>query len=201
MANTQSRPVSRDPFALTEMKGAPRGLLLYYILHSVSVKPRHGYEILKDIDSKTEGAWRPGVGSVYPILKRLLSRGYVTVDEPTEADTRRVYSITEKGREVMKSHGDVFSGLAQRSMAMRRLYFDLLDPAGLGSMLVEGSRRQFEITKELIESKRDALARNDVEFMLREYGLNLERQLDWTNSQLRDLHSRPPAPRPRGTLR
>ncbi|MGH9917262.1 MAG: PadR family transcriptional regulator [Nitrososphaerales archaeon] len=195
MASSQRKDGAPDYPALTELKGSPRGLLLYYVLHSISIKPRHGYEILQDIDNRTEGAWRPGVGSVYPILKKLLARGYVKADERGEAETRRVYSITDKGLAMMKHHGDAFTGSVQRWMAMRRLYFDLLDPAGLSAMVLEGSKRQFEITKELLESKRDALSRTDAEFTLREYGLNLERQLDWTNSQLKDLRARPGHPK------
>jgi len=182
---------------LTELKGAPRGLLLYYVLHSISIKPMHGYEILRDIDSKTEGAWRPGVGSVYPILKRLLGRGYVEADSTIQSDTRRVYRITDKGREELKKHGDMFTGSWQRWFAMRRLYFDMLDPAGLRHMFIEGSRKQFDMTKELLDSRRDALSLTDIDFMLREYSLNLERQLEWTQNRLRELKSNQAAPRMR----
>jgi DNA-binding PadR family transcriptional regulator len=195
MASFPRNPKQPDFPAMTPLKGGPRGLLLYYVLHSISVKPMHGYEILQDIDSKTHGAWRPGVGSVYPVLKTLLSRGYLKVEEPGDSETKRVYSITEKGQDMIKRHGDVFAGSLQRWMAMRRLYFDMLDPAGLSAMIVEGSKRQFEITKELLESKRDAMQGSDVEFMLREYSLNLERQLDWTQGQLKAIRAKPVEPR------
>lgn len=172
---------------LAQLKGAPRGLLLYYILHRISVKPKHGYEILQDIDGATEGAWRPGVGSVYPILKRLVARGYIQAEERGPGESRRVYSITAKGAELMKDREEMFKASSQRWMAMRRLFFDMLDPAGMRSMFVEGSKKQFEMTKELFEARRDAISRGDLDFMLREYSLNLERQLDWTQSQLKSL--------------
>ena len=72
-------------------------------------------------------------------------------------------------------------------MAMRRLFFDMLDPAGISNMFVEGSRKQFEMAKDLLEARRNSMSRNDLDFMLREYSLNLERQLDWTQGQLKDL--------------
>jgi DNA-binding PadR family transcriptional regulator len=190
MSDFPRRPNKPDYPPLTQLKGAPRGLLLHYILHSISSKPRHGYEILQDIESKTNGAWRPGVGSVYPILKRLLANGYIRTDDTGSADTRRVYSITPKGVKEMKDHGDMFTNSWQRWTAMRRLFFDMLDPAGVSNMFVEGSRKQFEMAKELLDSRREALSRNDMEFMLREYSLNLERQLDWTHNQLRDIRSK-----------
>jgi len=51
----------------------------------------------------------------------------------------------------------------------------------------------FEMVKELLEARRDSMSRNDMDFMLREYSLNLERQLDWTQVQIRDLRGRQPA--------
>jgi len=78
---------------------------------------------------------------------------------------------------------------------MRRLFYDLLDPAGFSSMVVESSKKQFEMTKELMEARRDSISRNDMDFMLREYSLNLERQLDWTHTQLDGLRAKPAFPK------
>jgi DNA-binding PadR family transcriptional regulator len=190
MSTRKAGPVARDCPPLTELKGAPRGLLLHYILHSISVKPKHGYEILQDIEVKTNGTWRPGVGSVYPVLKRLLADGYIMADARGSSENRRVYSITPKGVEEVKERGQMFAASWERWAAMRRLFYDLLDPAGFSSMVVEGSKKQFEMTKELMEARRDSISRNDMDFMLREYTLSLERQLDWTQGQLRHLRSK-----------
>jgi DNA-binding PadR family transcriptional regulator len=191
MSDHKTRRVPPDSPPLTELKGAPRGLLLHYILHSISVKPKHGYEILQDIEGKTDGAWRPGVGSVYPVLKRLLASGYIKADEKGSSENRRVYSITPKGVDEVRERGDMFESSWQRWTAMRRLFFDMLDPAGFSSMFVEGSKKQFEMTKELMDARRDSMSRNDMDYMLREYSVNLERQLDWTQTQLRDLRAKP----------
>ncbi len=45
-------------------QGAPRGLLHFYALLSIARKPMRGYDIMKEIEIKTEGAWRPGPGAV-----------------------------------------------------------------------------------------------------------------------------------------
>jgi len=195
MSDRKMRPFRPESPPLTQLKGAPRGMLLHYILHSISLKPKHGYEILQDIDGKTDGAWRPGVGSVYPILKKLLANGYIQADERGSVENRRVYSITPKGTEEMQGRGDMMASSWLRWMAMRRLYFDMLDPAGISNMFVEGSRKQFEMVKELLEARRNSMSRNDMDFMLREYSVNLERQLDWTQGQLRGLRTRQAAPR------
>src|SRR5580698_694175 len=88
--------------SLTHPQGAPRGLLLHYMLRKIAQSPCHGYEILQDIDSKTEGAWRPGAGSIYPILKKLVTNGYIKANEGTRGVDRKVYSITPKGLESIK---------------------------------------------------------------------------------------------------
>jgi DNA-binding PadR family transcriptional regulator len=195
VSSRKTRSIGKDCPPLTELKGAPRGLLLHYILHSISVKPKHGYEILLDIEGKTNGTWRPGVGSVYPVLKRLLSDGYIMSEAKGSSENRRVYSITPKGLEEMKERGQMFANSLERWAAMRRLFYDLLDPAGFSSMLVESSKKQFEMTKELMEARRDSISRNDMDFMLREYSLNLERQLDWTHAQLDGLRAKPAFPK------
>jgi len=195
MSDRKTRQLRPESPPLTQLKGAPRGLLLHYILHSISVKPKHGYEILQDIDGKTGGAWRPGVGSVYPILKKLLENGYIQTDEKGSVENRRVYSITPKGVEEMRGRGDMMASSWHRWMAMRRLYYDMLDPAGMSSMFVEGSKKQFESVKELLEARRNSMSPNDLDFMLREYSVNLERQLDWTQGQLKGLRGRPASAR------
>jgi DNA-binding PadR family transcriptional regulator len=191
MSDRKPKRIRPDSPPLTDLKGAPRGLLLHYILHSISIKPKHGYEILQDIECKTDGAWRPGVGSVYPVLKKLLASGYIEADEKGSVDNRRVYSITPKGIDEVKERGEMFASSWQRWMAMRRLFYDLLDPAGFSNVFVEGSKKQFEMTKELMEARVDSMSRNELDFMLREYSLTLERQLDWTQGRIRELRARP----------
>src|SRR6266480_4188987 len=87
----QSESQEEDgPSVHDRLHSAPKGLLRYYILHKIAQKPIHGYEIIQDIDSKTEGAWRPGAGSLYPILKKLVTEGLIKADpEPSNEGTRQ----------------------------------------------------------------------------------------------------------------
>ncbi|TMI28906.1 PadR family transcriptional regulator, partial [Candidatus Bathyarchaeota archaeon] len=57
--------------ALAHPQGIPRGFLRLYVLHRIAARPAHGYGLLQEIENKTEGVWRPGAGSIYPILKEL----------------------------------------------------------------------------------------------------------------------------------
>jgi len=139
-----------------------------------------------DIDSKTEGAWRPGAGSIYPILKKLLANGYIQSDDKTGAD-RRVYSITPKGQEALKDDEKMFLNSAQKAMAMRRLFIELIDPKQLVRFLSDGTRGQFEMAQEIVRTKMKEIPPEELEYLLKEYMLNLERQLEWAEKTLASI--------------
>jgi DNA-binding PadR family transcriptional regulator len=167
------------------LHSAPKGLLRYYILHKIAQKPIHGYEIIQDIDSKTEGAWRPGAGSLYPILKKLVSEGLIRAEpEPSAEATRRVYQITPKGVESLAHAKEMFANFQQRFGSLRRLFIDLIDPENLATFFVDGSNRQFQMAQEMLESKQNKIPAADLEYILKEYMLNLERQMNWANRLL-----------------
>lgn len=185
-----------------KLHSAPKGLLRHYILFKISQKPIHGYEVIQDIDSKTEGAWKPGAGSLYPILKKFVSDGLIKT-EPGQSDeaTRRVYQITQKGQEELVKSKEMFVSFQQRWGFMRKLFVELIDEEHLATFFVDGSNRQFQLAQELLESKTGKVPDSEIEYMLKEYALNLERQLNWTNRMISQLKTRPVAPvqRPRAT--
>jgi DNA-binding PadR family transcriptional regulator len=55
----------------------------------------HGYEIIQELDSRTQGIWRPSAGSVYPTLQLLEDEGLI---EGHDSDGKRAFSLTEAGR-------------------------------------------------------------------------------------------------------
>jgi DNA-binding PadR family transcriptional regulator len=58
-------------------------------------RPMHGYEIIQELDSRTNGIWRPSPGSIYPTLQLLEDEGLIAA----EADGgRKSYHLTEDGR-------------------------------------------------------------------------------------------------------
>ena len=57
--------------------------------------PGHGYDVMQKLEEKSEGAWRPSPGSVYPTLQLLEDEGLV---RSTERDGKRVFEITDAGK-------------------------------------------------------------------------------------------------------
>lgn len=69
------------------------------ILHMVDVQPDHGYGLMQRIDALCGGLIAVNTNKIYPLLRRLEERGFLsaTWDHPTKR-SRRVYSITPEGR-------------------------------------------------------------------------------------------------------
>src|SRR5256884_7144423 len=193
----QPKPEEESFSVHDRLHSAPKGLLRYYILHKIAQRPIHGYEIIQVIDSKTEGAWRPGAGSLYPILKKLVSEGLIKAEpEPSDEATRRVYHITPKGVESLGHAKEMFTNFQQRFGSLRRLFIELIDPENSATFFVDGSNRQFQMAQEMLESKLNKIPQTDLEYILKEYTLNLERQM---NRATRMANRSKPKPAP--TLR
>ena len=55
----------------------------------------HGYQIIREIGERSEGAWAPSPGSVYPTLQQLTDEELL---RSSEQDGKRVYELTDQGR-------------------------------------------------------------------------------------------------------
>jgi DNA-binding PadR family transcriptional regulator len=79
----------------------------FYILLSLSPGPKHGYAILKDVESLSEGRLLLSTGTLYGAIYRLLDRSWIKrVDDPEPNNTereRKTYDLTELGRQVLKA--------------------------------------------------------------------------------------------------
>jgi DNA-binding PadR family transcriptional regulator len=81
------------------------GRLRLYLLKLLDESPRHGYDVIRELEDRFMGLYSPSAGTVYPRLARLESEGLVTHD--VEED-RKVYRITDAGRaELAERQGDL----------------------------------------------------------------------------------------------
>jgi PadR family transcriptional regulator PadR len=82
-----------------------RGSAEMLILSLVEARPRHGYEISKLIEQRSEGAVHFYVASLYPLLYRLEKRGWIQGRwvEKSGQRRRRYYRVTSQGRKVLAS--------------------------------------------------------------------------------------------------
>jgi DNA-binding PadR family transcriptional regulator len=74
---------------------ARRGDVRTAALLLLAEEPRNGYQIMQEIEERSEGVWRPSPGSIYPALQQLEDEGLIRT---TEGDGRKLYELTDAGR-------------------------------------------------------------------------------------------------------
>jgi DNA-binding PadR family transcriptional regulator len=90
------------------------GSLRLYLLRLLDEEPRHGYEVIRLLRDRFMGVYSPSPGTIYPRLARLEEEGLVTHDE---VEGRKVYRITEAGREELRSRSDELDELEEELSA------------------------------------------------------------------------------------
>jgi DNA-binding PadR family transcriptional regulator len=74
---------------------ARRGDVRAAILALLGESPMHGYQIIQELETRSNGLWRPSPGSVYPTLQLFEDEGLVTA---SEVEGKRVFALTDAGR-------------------------------------------------------------------------------------------------------
>jgi DNA-binding PadR family transcriptional regulator len=92
-----------------------QGDLRLVALALIAEAPRHGYEIIKQLEEKTADWYSPSPGIVYPTLTYLEEAGYVTAS--TEG-SKKLYTITEEGRAYLEANRDVVDTILDRLTAL-----------------------------------------------------------------------------------
>lgn len=87
------------------------GDMKYVILKLLRDKPRHGYEIMKDLEERMHGCYTPSPGTVYPTLQWLEDEGLVVA---REVEGKKVYEITDTGRAFLEEHKDTVEDIFDR---------------------------------------------------------------------------------------
>jgi DNA-binding PadR family transcriptional regulator len=108
------------------------GALRYVVLHLIAERPRHGYEIIKEIEERVGGGYSPSPGVIYPILAMLEDLGHIAT---TPDGNKKLHSITPEGQAALdenrafvdavlarlgaRGRGASTSGLRERMHALR----------------------------------------------------------------------------------
>jgi len=116
-----------------------QGDLKLLALALIAEQPRHGYEIIKLIEEKTNGWYSPSPGVIYPTLTYLEEAGYLASE--SEGSKKR-YRITPEGERYLKSNRDIVDVVLDRLAAvgrkmarMRRAFGGEGDRSGLPQMI------------------------------------------------------------------
>jgi DNA-binding PadR family transcriptional regulator len=138
---------------------ARRGDIRTAALLLLAEEPRNGYQIMQEVQERSEGAWRPSPGSVYPALQQLEDEGLIRSDE---GDGRKQFVLTDAGREYLDQRdpearapweqfsGEFGSQAAELGNLMREVGFAFMQVMRTGS---EG--QMAEARKVLVAARRD----------------------------------------------
>ena len=82
---------------------ARRGDIRTAALLLLAEEPRNGYQIMQEVEERSDGVWRPSPGSVYPALQQLEDEGLIRSEE---SDGRKLFALTDAGRKVVAERGE-----------------------------------------------------------------------------------------------
>jgi DNA-binding PadR family transcriptional regulator len=140
---------------------ARRGDVRAAALLLLAEEPRNGYQLMQEIEQRSDGVWRPSPGSVYPALQQLEDEGLVRV----EGEGRKAYTLSDEGRAYVESHaaelgtpwdavkGDMGEGAWELMGAMRQI------GAALFQLTHSGTEEQRQQAREVLADTRRALYR------------------------------------------
>ncbi len=82
------------------------------ILSLLSEGPKHGYQLMKEMEERSGGAYKASAGSVYPTLQQLEDEGLV---ESAMINGRRTYNLTVAGRKELESDPETVRRIWERA--------------------------------------------------------------------------------------
>src|SRR5215210_7378648 len=141
---------------------ARRGDVRAALLVLLAEEPRNGYQLMQEIEQRSEGVWRPSPGSVYPALQQLEDEGLVGVEQ---GQGRKACSLTDEGQAHVDARrdelgspwdavkGDMGEGAWELMSAMRQIGMALFQ------LTHSGSEAQQAEAKQVLAETRRALYR------------------------------------------
>jgi DNA-binding PadR family transcriptional regulator len=141
---------------------ARRGDIRTAALLLLAEEPRNGYQIMQEIEERSDGVWRPSPGSVYPALQQLEDEGLIRAGEE---DGRKHYELTDAGREYVQERGEdapapweqMSDDLSSLAHEMSRLMREVAD--AFVQVMRTGSESQWAEARRVLVSTRKDLYR------------------------------------------
>lgn len=93
-----------------------RGDLKWLLLSLIAETPRHGYELMREIESRTEGLYKPSPGVMYPAIEMLQDMGLASLSNEGE---RRSLTITADGKTALEAEAERIAAIHERLNALK----------------------------------------------------------------------------------
>jgi DNA-binding PadR family transcriptional regulator len=138
---------------------ARRGDVRAAALVLLDEEPRNGYQLMQEIERRSDGAWRPSPGSVYPALQQLEDEGLVRSDE---GEGRKLFHLTEAGREAAaaaSAEGAPWDAASESVDADAWQLFNVARQVGMAIIQIAqvGTAEQLASAREILTNARRSL--------------------------------------------
>ena len=129
--------------AKTTFRGPLPGRVIWMYALATMDRERsvYGYALAERISARTDGAWRPGPGAIYPALNSLVERGAARVSRD---GVRRIYTITPRGRTILRRIRATIAGAGREAPDLSRLWAEIHGSADPGEHLLRRLHRHLE---------------------------------------------------------
>ena len=142
------------------VRRAARGDIRTAILVLLGEEPMHGYQIIQEVQERSNGMWQPSPGSIYPKLQALQEEGSV---EQLERSGKKVFGLTEAGRAALDAlpadkrtpWDDLTAGAGPDVVAMQQLFKQMFQ--AIQQIARFGSDAQRDQAKDLLDETRRRL--------------------------------------------
>jgi DNA-binding PadR family transcriptional regulator len=141
---------------------ARRGDIRTAALLLLAEEPRNGYQIMQEVDERSQGLWRPSPGSVYPTLQQLEDEGLV---RSKESGGQRLFELTDAGRTALEGRAKdapppweaMAGGISNQTLELGSLVRQI----GMAVMQVmqAGTEAQVEEARKILTDSRRSLYR------------------------------------------
>jgi DNA-binding PadR family transcriptional regulator len=115
----------------------------------------HGYEMIKEVEERSDGAWTPSAGSIYPMLQLLEDEGLIRGED---SDGKRRFTLTDAGKaEHEEKSGDVTpwdavrDGFPSGHLALRHAAGQLIPAVKAAAQASEEQQKQ---VREILDETR-----------------------------------------------
>ena len=168
---------------MKQTEGVPRGLLRFIVLKFLSEKPISGVEIVKRINQKTKGKWKPSPGSIYPLLLWLHQNGFTTESSKNES-TIKQYKLTSEGRAFIKEQVMLGQSFLEKMRCLLPMFIEgfQFDTSGVNLIAAKESAIRLLETVVELDSRKNKLTRENV--------TDIAKILDDSNSRLVNIIQR-----------
>jgi DNA-binding PadR family transcriptional regulator len=141
---------------------ARRGDIRTAALLLLAEEPRNGYQIMQEVEERSDGVWRPSPGSVYPALAQLEDEGLI---RSQESDGRKLFVLTEEGQAHVKERDpetpapweQMSDGVSDEAFDLRKVARDVA--YAFAQVMRTGSEAQTAKAREVLVSARRDLYR------------------------------------------